>query len=72
MAQDGEFVQGSCASSSTGSVAVGLEAGTVEFDFGEDVPPHLIKAVPVVSKHVHPVVDLLPVPADGSCGFGGG
>ena len=65
MAQDGEFVQGSCASSSTGSVGVCPDAGTVEFDLGEDVPPHLIKAVSVVSEHVHPVVDLAFVPADG-------
>ena len=65
MAQDGEFVQRSCASLPTGSVGVCLDTGTVEFDLGEDVPPHLIKAVSVVSKHVHPVVDLAFVPADG-------
>ncbi len=44
-----------CASSSIGMC---FEAGVVKFDFGENVFSDLVKAVAVISQHVHPIVDL--------------
>ena len=34
------------------------EAGAVKLDFSEDVTACLVKAIAVLAKHVHPVVDL--------------
>lgn len=35
-----------------------FEAGSVELDFGKNVPTNFVTTVGVLIEHVHPIVDL--------------